>query len=76
MKYTELLTRMKPPKLSFSPRPNYCNALLGGFLQVLLVEVKESSNAQLAKFAHITPLLYDLHWLPISSRIQEKNYLR
>ena len=39
MKYTELLTQMKPPKLSFPPRSNYCNALLAAFLQVLLGKI-------------------------------------
>ena len=31
---------------------------------------------EVPKSAHITPFLYDLHWLPISGRIQYKMALR
>jgi len=59
-------------------RLNYCNALLADHPRVLLDQIQRviSCSARLVykapKSAHITPLLFDLHWLPISSRIQYK----
>ena len=59
-------------------RLDYCNALLAGSPQVLLDKIQRVINCstrfifKVPKFAHITPFLYDLHWLPISSRIQYK----
>ena len=56
----------------------YCNALLAGSPQVLLDKIQRviKCSARLiykaSKSAHFTPLLIDLHWLPISSRIQYK----
>ena len=57
---------------------DYCNALLAGFLQVLLDKLQRVINCSAflisigCESACITPFLYDLHWLPISSRIQYK----
>ena len=62
-------------------RLDYCNALLVGCPQVLLDKIKRVINCsarliyKASKSAHITPLLFDLHWLPISSRIQYKTAL-
>ena len=59
-------------------RLDYCNALLAGCPQVLLDKIQRVINCsarliyKASKSAHITPLLFDLHWLPISSRIQYK----
>ena len=59
-------------------RLDYCNALHAGSPQVLLDKIQRviSCSARLIfkvpKSAHVTPFLYDLHWLPISSRIQYK----
>ena len=59
-------------------RLDYCNALLAGSPQVLLDKIQRVINCstrfifKVPKFAHITPFLYDLHWLPISSWIQYK----
>ena len=58
-------------------RLDYCNALHAGCPQVLLDKIQSdkllsSPHLQSFKSAHITPLLFDLHWLPISSRIQYK----
>ena len=62
-------------------RPGYCNALLAGSPRVLLDQIQRviSCSARLIfkvpKSASITPFFlsfYDLHWLPISSRIQYK----
>ena len=59
-------------------RLDYCNALLAGCPQVLLDKIQGVINCsarliyKASKSADITPLLFDLHWLPISSRIQYK----
>ena len=59
-------------------RLDYCNALLAGSPQVLLDQIQRVINSsarhifRVPKSAHITPFLYDLHWLPISSRVQYK----
>ena len=59
-------------------RLDNCNAVLAGSLQVLLDEIQIVINCsarliyKTPKSAHITPLLFDLHLLPISSRIQYK----
>ena len=56
----------------------YCNAVLAGSPQVLLDKIQRVVNCtasliyKASNSAHITPLLFDLHWLPISSRIQYK----
>ena len=59
-------------------RLDYRKALLTGCPQVLLDKIQRviKCSARLiykaSKFAYITPLLFDLHWLPISRRIQYK----
>ena len=59
-------------------RFDYCNTLLTGSPQVLLDKVQRVINCsarliyKVPKAAHITPLSFDLHWLPTSSRIQYK----
>ena len=59
-------------------RLDYCNALLAGPPQVLLYKIQRVINCsdrlfyKASKSAHITPLRFDLHWLPISSRIHYK----
>ena len=57
-------------------RLDYCTALLAGSPQVLLDKIQRVISARLIfkvpKSARITPFLYDLHWLPISRRIQYK----
>ena len=56
----------------------YCNALLAGCPQVRLDKIQRVINCsarfiyKASKSAHITPLLFDLNWLPISSWIQYK----
>ena len=57
-------------------RLDYCNALLAGCPQVLLDKIQRVINRsarliyKASKSAHITPLLFDLHWLAVSSWIQ------
>ena len=59
-------------------RLDYCNAVLAGSPQVLLDKIQRETNCSACliykapKSAHITPLLFDLHWLLISSWIQYK----
>ena len=59
-------------------RLDYCNALLAGSPQVLLDKIQRVINCsarliyKASESAHITPLFFDFHWLPISSRIQYK----
>ena len=59
-------------------RLDYRNALLAGSPQVLLDKIQRVINCsarlicKAPKPAHIIPLLYDLHWLPIGSRIKYK----
>ena len=54
-------------------RLDYCDALLAGSSQVLLDKIQRVINCsarlifEALKSAHITPLLFDLHWLQISS---------
>ena len=59
-------------------RLDYCTALLAGSPQVLHDKIQKVINCsarltfKVPKSAYITPFLYDLHWLPVSSRIQYK----
>ena len=59
-------------------RLDYCNALIAGCPQVLLDKIQRVINCsarliyKASKSAHITSLLFDLHWLPTSSWIQYK----
>ena len=65
--------------LSFeTTRLDYCHVLFAGSPQVLLDKIQRVINRsarlifKVPKSVHITPFLYDLYWLPISSRIQYK----
>ena len=57
---------------------DYCNALLFGLPKYQLDRLQKVQNAaarvifRIAKFDHITPALIDLHWLPVSFRVQFK----
>jgi len=58
-----------------SSRRNYCNSLLAGVMSGLLTKLQSVQNAaarfvtKSRKFDHITPVLRDLHWLPVRRRI-------
>ena len=57
---------------------DYCNSLLAGLPKYLLDRLQRIQNnaARLvlksSKYEHVTPLLYSLHWLPITDRIEYK----
>ena len=57
---------------------DYCNAHLFGLHKYQLDRLQKVQNAagrvifQIAKFDHITPTLIDLHWLPVTFRVQFK----
>jgi hypothetical protein len=59
-------------------RLDYCNALLYGLPESLLDKLQKVQNAaarvvtRTRKWDHITPVLRELHWLPIRQRIQYK----
>ena len=54
---------------------DYCNSLLYGCRKMQLKKLQYAQNAaarivtQTRTFYHITPVLFDLHWLPVSYRI-------
>ena len=54
---------------------DYCNSLLYGCRKMQLKKLQYAQNTaarivtQTRTFDHITPVLFDLHWLPVSYRI-------
>src|SRR4029434_7055770 len=62
-------------------RLDYCNALLTGLpaCVVKLLQMIQNAAARLVfnqpKRAHVTPLLIDLHWLPVPARIKFKSLM-
>ena len=63
---------------TITSRLDYCNYLLSGLPSSSLrnLQLVQNFAARLilnrGKFCHITPLLYELHWLPIDCRIKYK----
>ena len=59
-------------------RIDFCNSILYGLpdMQINKLQRIQNSAARLVthaqKYDHITPILYELHWLPIKVRIQYK----
>ena len=64
-----------------SSRLDYCNSLLQGSPAYLVKRIQKVQNyaarviRQVPKHDHITPILRDLHWLPVMQRIEFKTLL-
>ena len=59
-------------------RLDYCNGLLYGIPNYLIDRLQPIQNAaarlvtSTPRSSHITPVLFEMHWLPVSHRIQFK----
>ena len=57
---------------------DYCNSLLHGLPDKLINRLQRLQNiaarivSRTSKFEHITPVMYELHWLPVEMRIRFK----
>ena len=79
--YRDFLTTEVTIKLMVSlvlSKLDYCNALLTGLPDFYIDKLQRIQNCaakvifKKKKFDHVTPLLYDLHWLPVRERINFK----
>ena len=65
----------KVSECHLTSRLDYCNSLLFGIPKELITQLQMRQNhtarviTQWRKYDHITPVLVDLHWLPVKQRI-------
>src|SRR4029434_4743525 len=77
---TQYTTQLLVQTLVIS-RLGYCNALLTGLPAFLVKPLQMVQNAAVClvfnqpKRAHVTPLLIELHWLPVAARIKFKSLM-
>ena len=77
-KYIDKPTAEKVVHALATSKLDYCNALLCGCHKYSLDKLQRMQNmaakiiAQQPKFSHVSPILKELHWLPISARVEYK----
>ena len=77
-KYLDRPTVEKLVNATITSRLDYCNSLMFGIPKDLMSQLQKRQNhaarviTQWRKYDHITPVLVDLHWLPVKQRIDFK----
>ena len=77
-KYLDRPTVEKLVNAIITSRLDYCNSLMFGIPKDLMSQLQKRQNhaarviTQWRKYDHITPVLVDLHWLPVKQRIDFK----
>ena len=77
-KYLDIPTAEKMINCSITSRLDYCNSLLYGAksYNISQLQLCQNNAARMLslrrKFDHITPVLKDLHWLPVEQRVEYK----
>ena len=77
-KYLSIESAEKLIHAFITSRLDYCNSLLYGLPHCALTKPQRVQNAAARvlylapRFCHITPILYKLHWLPVTFRIDYK----
>ena len=77
-KYLDRPTVEKLVNATITSRLDYCNSLMFGIPKELISQLQKRQNhaarviTKWRKYDHITPVLVDLHWLPVKQRIDFK----
>ena len=80
-KFLDKPTTVKMINATVTSRLDYCNSLLYGIHKSSISKLQRCQNhaariiSMLPKSSHITPILQDLHWLPVQQRIEYKMLL-
>ena len=78
MAHYSLLRTLRLVHAFITSRLDYCNGLLHGAPEYLIKKLQRVMNASARlvycapKYCHVTPLLRELHWLPVRSRVDFK----